>query len=111
MSMDMQCLFDAVQSTLMPRTSPLAPDVVLQLTDREVFCHSVILRATSPFFASFFDLEDWTAKRWGTDGVVRVDMRQLRWDVVQFVLRFMCCDADKEMFYVLGNFVGLFQSL
>jgi hypothetical protein len=57
MSKDMQYLFDAVHSTLMPRTSPLTPDVVLQLADREVFCHSVILCASSPFFASFFDLE------------------------------------------------------
>ena len=81
---DMQCLFDAVHSTavIMPTATPLTPDVVLQLADKEVYCHSVILRARSPLFAGFFDLEDWTAKRWDKDGRVKVDMRHFGWDVI-----------------------------
>jgi len=106
MAKDMQRLFDAVHSTttvITPKTTPLTPDVVLQLADKEVYCHSVILRARSPLFAGFFDLGDWTAKRWDADGRVRVDMKHFGWHVMQFVLRFMSCGADKEMFYVLGK--------
>ena len=113
MAKDMQRLFDAVHSITPPKTTttPLAPDVVLQLADREVCCHSVILRARSPLFAGFFDLGDWTAKRWDTDGRVRVDMKHFGWHVMEFVLRFMCCGGDKEMFYVLGKFSLAFACL
>jgi hypothetical protein len=118
MAGDMQRLFDAVHSTatavIPPKTTtttPLAPDVVLQLADKEVCCHSVMLRARSPLFAGFFDLGDWTAKRWDTDGRVRVDMRHFGWHVVRFVLRFMCCGGDKEMFYVLGKKFSVCASL
>jgi len=119
MAEDMERLFDMVQSsatttaittaTVTSKTTPLTPDVVLQLADREVYCHSVILRARCPLFAGFFDLEDWTAKRWDTDGRVRVDMKHFGWHVMRFVLRFMCCGADKEIFYVLGVFLSLFS--
>ena len=118
MAEDMGRLFDVVQSTTAATTTtttmaskttrPLTPDVVLQLADREVYCHSVILRARSPLFAGFFDLEDWTAKRWDADGRVRVDMKHFGWHVMRFVVRFMCCGADKEMFYVLGVFRNYF---
>ena len=85
-------------------SSPLAPDVVLELADKDVYCHSVVLRARSPFFASFFGLEDWTVKRWNADGMIRVNMRHLKWHVMRFVLRFMCCGDDIEMFHTLGTF-------
>ncbi|KAF4611303.1 hypothetical protein D9613_007260 [Agrocybe pediades] len=100
---DFRKLFDSVsQHPPLPRTSPLAPDVVLVLADnKEVYCHSVVLRARSPLFASFFDLEDWTARRWDADGMIRVNMRHLGWHVMRFVLGFMCCGEDAEMFYVL----------
>ena len=81
-----------LESKLLPLSSPLVPDVVLELVDKDVYCHSVILRARSPFFSSFFGLEDWTVKRWNADGMItRVNMRHLNWHVMQFVLRFMCC--------------------
>lgn len=109
MAQDMTKLFNAVQPTVSASaqsevsSSPLRPDVVLLLADREVYCHSVVLRARSPLFASFFDLEDWTAKRWDADGMVRVNMKHMKWHVVRFVMRFMCCGEDAEMFYVLGK--------
>ncbi|KAF8959590.1 hypothetical protein BDZ97DRAFT_1666960 [Flammula alnicola] len=100
MARDMRHLFDIAQKPI-PRTSPLVPDVVLQLGDKEVYCHSVVLRARSALFSSFFDLEDWTAKRWGADGMIRVNMKHLKCHVMQFVLGFMCCGADDEAFRVL----------
>ena len=38
-------------------------------------------------------------------------MKHFGWHVMQFVLRFMCCGADKEMFHVLGKFSLAFASL
>ncbi|KAF8159222.1 hypothetical protein B0H34DRAFT_394330 [Crassisporium funariophilum] len=103
---DMTQLFDlthgdgeAVEQRL--SASPLNPDVVLQLADRDVYCHSVVLRARTPLFKSFFGEEDWTAKRWGEDGRVRVDLRHMRWGVMEFVLKFMLCGTDAEMFHML----------
>jgi hypothetical protein len=86
---------------------PLVPDVVLELADKDAYCHSVILRARSPIFASFFGLEDWTMKRWNADGMIRVNMRHLNWHVMQFVLRFMCCGDGIEMFDTLGTHLFL----
>jgi len=86
-------------------SSPLTPDVVLELADKDVYCHSVVLRARSAFFASFFGLEDWTVKRWNADGMIRANMRHLKWHVMQFVLRFLCCGDDIEMFHTLGTYL------
>ncbi|KAH9921080.1 hypothetical protein B0H21DRAFT_767048 [Amylocystis lapponica] len=77
---------------------PLRPDVILQLDDRDVFCHSAILRARSPFFAAFFDDEDWTVKRWSPEGTVTVNLKHLKWRVMEYVMRFLCCGGDSEMF-------------
>lgn len=100
MTRDMGSLYDRAQTE--GRVMP-PPDVVLQLKDRDVRTHSVVLRARSALFASFFDLQDWSAKRWGADGVVRINMRHLTVHVMEFVLRFMCCGADEEMFRHLGT--------
>ena len=89
-------------------SSPLVPDVVLELADKDVYCHSVVLRARSPFFASFFGLEDWTVNRWNADGMIRVNMRHLKWHAMQFVLRFMCCGDGIEMFHTLGTCIYFF---
>ena len=99
-----------IEAKLLPLSSPLVPDVVLELADKDVYCHSVILRARSPFFASFFALEDWTVKRWNTEGMIRVNMRHLNWHVMQFVLRFMCCGDGIEMFHTLGTHLFLLSS-
>ncbi|KAF7431199.1 hypothetical protein PC9H_006920 [Pleurotus ostreatus] len=85
------------------RSSPLAPDVVLLLGDRSVWCHSAIMRARSPFFASMFGEEDWTARRWSGDGVIEVNLRHLTWRAMQFVVRYLCCGADEEMFAVMAS--------
>lgn len=82
----------------MPGHSPLEPDVVLQLADRRVYCHSLTLRARSPFFAAFFNDEDWTIARWTPERTVVVDLTHLRWRSMEFVLRFLCYGEDREMF-------------
>ncbi|KAJ7709467.1 hypothetical protein B0H17DRAFT_1028081 [Mycena rosella] len=93
---DMAQLFRAVQPGAKP-APPIAPDVILQLADRDVHCHSTILRARCPVFSSFFDEEDWTAKRWDADGTITVNLKHLRWHVMEYVLKYMCGE-DAEIF-------------
>ncbi|KAG6812376.1 hypothetical protein H0H92_003189 [Tricholoma furcatifolium] len=94
----MQQLFETSQTRKEVPNSILAPDVVLLLSDREVYCHSAILRARSEFFANFFDDAEWTKKRFDINGVVPVDMKHLSWRVMEFVLRFMCFGEEGRMF-------------
>ena len=79
----------------------LRPDVVLEFTDKEVWTHSTILRCRSSFFEGLFASDVWTMKRWGDDGVLRLNFRHLNWHVMQYVMRFLVCGADREMFEVL----------
>jgi hypothetical protein len=53
MAQDMQRLFDTVQCPL-PAGSPLAPDVVIRLADKEVYTHSfccVLVPLSLPVFS------------------------------------------------------------
>ena len=83
-----------------------SPDVVLRLADRDVWTHSLVLRARSPFFESFFSDEEWTRDRWKEEGdghgLLHVDLCHLEWRSMQYVLRFMCCGEEAEMFEQLG---------
>ena len=96
-----RAIFDA------PMTSVSSPDVdvVLRLADRDVRSHSFVLRARSPFFECFFADEEWTGDRWESDGVLRVDLCHLEWRAMQYVLRFMCCGEEAEMFERLGMWI------
>ncbi|KAJ6531261.1 hypothetical protein B0H19DRAFT_1242375 [Mycena capillaripes] len=99
---DMEQLFRTVQANPNAKSdlakSPIAADVILQLADRDVYCHSTILRARSPVFASFFDEDDWTSKRWTSNGTITVNLKHLRWHVMEYVLKYMCCGGDAEIF-------------
>ncbi|KAI9440915.1 hypothetical protein H4582DRAFT_1811180 [Lactarius indigo] len=110
----LECLADALLGTVRREPSPslntdfgaifdasmsaTPPDVVLRLADRDVLSHSFVLRARSPFFEVFFADEDWTTDRWEADGTLRVNLRHLEWRSMQYVLRFMCCGEEEEMF-------------
>ncbi|KIL60845.1 hypothetical protein M378DRAFT_130290 [Amanita muscaria Koide BX008] len=101
MAKDMEALWvttqgDSLRSKL--TSVPFPPDVVLQLADREVSCHSVLLRARSDLFASFFGEEVWTTDRRDDQGVIKVDMRHLKWHTMQYVFRFMFCGMEEAQF-------------
>ena len=81
---------------------PLAPDVVLELADRDVRCHSLLLRARSELFESFFEEREWTEKRWSGDGVIRIDLKHLGWNVMEYVLRYILCGEEDGLFEKLG---------
>ena len=85
--------------------------MVLCLADRDVHCHSAVLRARSPFFRAFFDEDAWTVNRWerghgerGEGVVVRVLLRHMSWRPVEYVVRYMY-GGDVEMFDVLGAYL------
>ena len=84
------------------RPDPLATDVILVLADKEVPCHSVILRARSPLFKAMFDVDVWTLGRWDEEGVIRVDLGHMKWAAVKYVVRFLY-GGDREMFDVVGT--------
>lgn len=96
-----RAIFDAPMSA-----AATPPDVVVQLADRDVLSHSFVLRARSPFFEDFFADKDWTAERWEDDGTLRVDLCHLEWRSMQYVLRFMCCGEEAEMFEKLGMWLS-----
>ncbi|KAF8738761.1 chromosome condensation (RCC1) repeat, partial [Rhizoctonia solani] len=73
-------------------------DICLELADRSVYCHSAVLRARSPFFASFFDEAEWTQKRWSDDGILVVDMKHFEWKPMDYVFRYMCCGQVDDLF-------------
>ncbi|BGP17782.1 hypothetical protein JCM10213v2_005824 [Rhodosporidiobolus nylandii] len=75
----------------------LKPDVVLQLADREVKAHSVVLRARCPFFATFFDDADWAAER-RKGGVVKFDVQHVSWEVMHLVLDHIYRDVGMSLF-------------
>lgn len=102
---DMQTMFthNQAEGSGAHARRPLAPDVVLQLADREVSCHSIVLRARSPFFAAFFDDKDWTRKRWTPEGAVLVNLKHMKWRAVEPALKYLCCGGDKEIFDVVED--------
>ncbi|CDO69783.1 hypothetical protein BN946_scf184766.g28 [Trametes cinnabarina] len=103
LSHDLQRLFSMNQAEGLRSPHPLAADVVIRLADKEVYCHSVILRARSPFFAAFFDDKDWTRKRWTPEGTVVVDLSHLTWRAMDPVMKYLCCGSDKEIFEVVPD--------
>ncbi|KZV60410.1 hypothetical protein PENSPDRAFT_659569 [Peniophora sp. CONT] len=93
MQREMRALFRAASLT-----GALRPDVVLHLADGEVHLHSLVLRARSPFFETMLDDHVWTRERWGTDSVLNVDLRHIENKYMDYILRFMCCGEEAEMF-------------
>ncbi|KAJ7596734.1 hypothetical protein C8J56DRAFT_295810 [Mycena floridula] len=91
---DLTALYQRAQLT--NGVSDVSPDVLLQLKDRDVYCHSIILRSRSTFFSAFFD--DWIEGRHKVNGVLVIDFKHLHFHVMDFVLRFLCCGQDSDMF-------------
>jgi hypothetical protein len=102
---DFEALFSKTHtefSTGTTSSTPLSCDICLELADRDVACYSAILRARSQFFASFFDDEDWTVRRWDS-GVLRVNMKHMEWRPLSFVLAFLCYGKGVDMFDSIGE--------
>ncbi len=103
---DMSNLFQNTQeicsSSIVIPSDPTAPDTILQLHDKTVYCHSTILRARSAFFSSLFDDKEWTMNRWKPNGTIEINLRHMKWQVFDFVIRFIYGGRGEEMFDVLG---------
>ncbi|KIJ37956.1 hypothetical protein M422DRAFT_259341 [Sphaerobolus stellatus SS14] len=75
------------------KSTSLKPDAYLELADRRLPAHSVVLRSRCLFYKRFFDFDVWTRERWGDEGVIGVDMRYMEWRVVRVVFD-VTDDAD-----------------
>ena len=98
---DFSCAFSAMQDPT--RREVYKPDVVLELADRTVYCHSAGLRGRSELFAAFFDDGDWTKRRWTPEGTIVVDLKHMKWRPMEYVLKFWCEGGDVDMFDSLGE--------
>ncbi|KLO18230.1 hypothetical protein SCHPADRAFT_820098 [Schizopora paradoxa] len=109
LDIEMSALFQNTQekysSSIVIPPKPMAPDAVLQLRDKTVYCHSTILRARSAFFSGLFDDDEWTINRWSPNGTIEINLRHMRWQVFDFVIRFIYGGGGEEMFNVL-DFAG-----
>jgi hypothetical protein len=77
-------------------------DVVLVLEDRRVNAHSVVLRARSLYFSTFFNEEAWTSRR-VKSGIIEVDLKQFKYKPMSYLLRYFYEDASAELFDDLGK--------
>jgi hypothetical protein len=104
---DFRLLYEKTQITGLSRRNAnedsLAPDVALHFADQVVYCHSVVLQARSPFFASFYRDGVWTSKRRDKSGIIDVDLKHLEWQVMRYIVRWMCY-GDENLFESLGAF-------
>ena len=94
-------------SVLSPLVTPTPPDcdIVLELQDREVRCHSAVLRARCPFFETFYSSADWTSERTSVKDPLRFDLEHLSWSVMEPVMRFLYHDSTaEELFGHLGTY-------
>jgi hypothetical protein len=72
--------------------------IVIQLADRDVHCNALLLRARCPFFESMLDDADWTKARGDDGGIVRIDMRHLKWRPMRLVFRYLYEGIEEELF-------------
>ncbi|KZS93259.1 RCC1/BLIP-II protein [Sistotremastrum niveocremeum HHB9708] len=77
------------------------PDIEIQFCDRSALFHSAILRARSPFFASFFDEEAWTKLRRESNNIIRVSLRHRKWRAASLVFDHMYTGNEHSLFHVL----------
>lgn len=108
---DFRLLYERSQLTgrlrINTKEDSLAPDVALHLADQViVWSHSVVLRARCQFFASFFEDSAWTSKRRDKSGIIDIDLQHLEWQVMQYVVRWMCY-GDENLFESLDFVQGV----
>lgn len=95
LSSDMQAFFNTTYTIPAGPESPC--DVTILLSDRQVSCNSVILRARCPFFEAMFEDRDWTLNRKG-EGAVVVRMTHLKWTPMKLVFRWMYEGVEDDLF-------------
>ncbi|KIR59891.1 hypothetical protein I314_04326 [Cryptococcus bacillisporus CA1873] len=95
LSSDMQAFFNTIYTVPAGPESPC--DVTILLSDRQVSCNSVILRARCPFFEAMFEDRDWTLNR-KSEGVVVVRMTHLKWTPMKLVFRWIYEGVEDDLF-------------
>lgn len=84
---------------LMVSNTDTTHDVVLLLQDRQVHAHSIVLRARSSYFATFFDRDCWTSERAASNhGIITVDLKEFNYRPMSYLLRYLYEDVGVEAF-------------
>lgn len=103
LSSDMQAFFNTTYTVPAGPESPC--DVTILLSDRQVSCNSVILRARCPFFEAMFEDRDWTLNR-KSEGAVVVRMTHLKWTPMKLVFRWIYEGVEDDLFDYLRKCVS-----
>ncbi|GJJ07428.1 hypothetical protein Clacol_001630 [Clathrus columnatus] len=92
-------MFNACQNDDDPSVSrAVRSDVYINLADRKIACHSVILRSRCLFFENFFEEEAWTISRWTPDKTITVDMQHMEWRGFSYVIKWIYSGEEDTIF-------------
>ena len=91
---DLQAFFNKASIVQPPLPSC---DLTLVLSDKEVFCSSILLRARCLFFDAMFADHDWTANRHEKGNVV-VQMQHLKWRPMKMVFKYIHEGLEDDLF-------------
>jgi hypothetical protein len=72
-------------------------DLLIELRDRTVPCHSPILRMRSSFFQALLDDPDWMSNR-KCNPNKSIDLRHIEWRAMKYAIRHMYCGDGEGMF-------------
>lgn len=92
-------------STSLAESIPLAlrTDLILELADKDIAVHSVVMRSRCTFFETFYEDSDWTLlRRDREEQLIRFDLKHVNWDVMEVVLDHIYKDGSVEMFEKIG---------
>lgn len=76
----------------------IGPDVFIVLLDRQVACHSTILRCRCLFFTYFFEEDAWTTNRWTHDRTITINMEHMEWRGFFYVMKWIYSGEEDALF-------------
>lgn len=96
-------MFNACQNGEESSTNrAVRPDVFIVLLDRQIACHSIILRFRCLFFANFFEEDAWTMNRWTHDRTITINMQHMEWRGFYYVMKWIYSGEEEALFNNLG---------
>lgn len=72
-------------------------DVLINLSDTSLACHSVVLRSRCPFFTALFDDDEWLAERRASASPsqeVEIDLAHIPFEVFEPIIRHIYSDTE-----------------
>lgn len=94
-----------------PIPRAIRPDVFINLMDRKVACHSVLLRSRCLFFKYFFEEDVWTMNRWTPDRTISINMQHMEWRGFSYVMNWIYGGEEDTLFNNLGQCIILLVNM